>query len=186
MELTVRHAWKKEADLSDLVRIHESHRGGIENDKVCKVTALTDNGTGSTPRYVVVKGQGTGFCDLSPNFLVNHYSEIKEMYVSLGEPEQSLEYIKNHDNEQSKAVKYFVGSIFMNGDTRKAFHVDVNKAYQFELEEARLLGNFLYLARHPDRYAKSLAWAGGIGLVLALLGFSLKDWIVALFSTPNP
>jgi hypothetical protein len=123
MELTVRHAWKKEADLSDLVRIHSSHRGGIENGTVCKVTALSNNGAGQISRYVVVKGQGTGFSDLGPNFVENHYIEIKDMYVSLGEPIQSLEYIKTHESEQNKIGNYLVNSIFMNVDTREAFHV---------------------------------------------------------------
>jgi hypothetical protein len=72
MELTVRHAWNKEANVSDLVRIHESRRGGIENETLCKVTALSNNGTGRISRYVVVKGQGTGFCDLRPNFVEDH------------------------------------------------------------------------------------------------------------------
>jgi len=122
------------------------------------VTALSNNGTGRISRYVVVKGQGTGFCDLRANFVEDHYSsELKEMYVSLGEPAQSLEYIKTQETEQRKIVNYFVGSIFMSEDTRHSFHVGVNKAYPFELEEARLLGNLLYFARHPDRYPKSLA-----------------------------
>ena len=67
MELTVRHAWKREVDIPDLVRIHSSHRGGIENETVCKVTVQSNNRRIS--HYVVVKGLGTGFCDLGPNFV---------------------------------------------------------------------------------------------------------------------
>jgi hypothetical protein len=108
------------------------------------------------------------------------------MYVSLDEPAQSTEYIKTHETEQGKIVNYFVGSIFMNADTRDTFHVGVNKAYQFELEKARLLGNLLYFARHPERYGKLWAWVAAIGLVLTILGYTFKDWIEALFSMPNP
>jgi hypothetical protein len=126
-------------------------RGGIENGKVFKVTALTNDGTGQISRYVFAKGQGTGFCDLGPNFVETHYSEIKEMYVALGESAQSLEFIKTNESEQDKIVNYFKGSIFMNADTRDEFLAAVGKAYQFELEEARLLGNSVYFIRHLDR-----------------------------------
>ena len=77
MELTVRHAWKREVDLSDLVRIHSSHRGGIENETVCKATVESNNRTKRISRYMVVKGLGTGFCDLGPNFVEITIAKLK-------------------------------------------------------------------------------------------------------------
>ena len=180
MELTVRHAWKREVDIPDLVRIHSSHRGGIENETVCKVTNRRIS------RYVVVKGLGTGFCDLGPNFVENHYSDLRLMYVSLGEPARTLGYIKTEEKEQEKIADYLIGSIFMNADTRDAFNVGVNNAYQFELDQARLLGNCFYFIRHPDRYVKLMAWVTAIAFVLGIVGYTFKDWLAALLSTPSP
>jgi hypothetical protein len=56
--------------------------------------------------------------------------------------------------------------------------------YKFELERARLLGNSVYFTRHLDRYAKSLAWGAAIAGVIGIIGYTLKDWIAALFSIP--
>ena len=108
------------------------------------------------------------------------------MYVSLGEPVRTLGYINTEETEQKKIVNYLIGSIFMNADTRDAFNVGVNNAYQFELEQARLLGNCLYFIGHPDRYVKLLAWLAAISFVIGIVGYTFKDWLAALFSTPSP
>lgn len=84
MELTVRHAWKREVDIPDLVRTHSSHRGRIENETVCKVTVQSNNRRIS--HYVVVKGLGTGFCDLGPNRLLGnclYFIRHPDRYVKL-------------------------------------------------------------------------------------------------------
>ena len=55
MRLTVRHA-DDQTMKEDMVRIHRSHRNGIENGKICKLTSLKRESDGDITHYIEVKG----------------------------------------------------------------------------------------------------------------------------------
>ena len=64
----------------------------------------------------------------------------------------------------------------MDGKTRIRLYVNTDKEYDFEVSKAGLSGNLRYFIAHPDRYLRFLAWITVFALVLAILGYSFKDW----------
>lgn len=153
-DLMVRDRFSKDMS-DDLVCTHESNRGGIKNKKVCRLTALTADRDPGKSRYVEVRGIGNRSCDLD-------------------------EYLDVHP-EMPRDFAHYQTSIFMNADTRQRFNFTPGKRYRISLQKAGLYGNCCYFVAHPDRYSKLWPWVALCGLLLAILGYSLKDWIPMLF-----
>jgi hypothetical protein len=154
-DLTVRHRFDDKMAV-DMVRIGDAHRNGIQSGAICRLTAVTNDGDGPISRYVEVKGIGTSPSDVMP-------------------------YLEAHPGE-SIVFADFQNSAFMDDKTRQKFRVTAGKQYKFSIDHARLSGNCWYLIVHPDRYQKLLGWAGFVGVVFGVLGYTLKDWIAAYFS----
>ena len=148
MKLTVRERFDDEMK-DDMVRIDDTHRGGIRSGRVCKLTAVYNESDGATRRYIEVKGIGT-VSDLIP-------------------------YLERHP-KASQTFNDYRDSIFMDGKTRIRLYVNTDKEYDFEVSKAGLSGNLRYFIAHPDRYLRFLAWITVFALVLAILGYSFKDW----------
>ena len=150
MKLTVRSRF--DADMKDdMVRIDRAHRNGIRSGRICKLEAIDNNSDGAITRYVEVRGIGTTLSDLMP-------------------------YLEQNPNEPQDRAAY-TGSVFMDESTRIRFYLDLGKEYQFRISRAGLLGNLRYFIAHPDRYGRTLAWVGIIGVILGVGGYSLKDYL---------
>jgi hypothetical protein len=82
--------------------------------------------------------------------------------------------------DEPKGIDAYKDSVFMNAKTRDKFHVRERKTYQFRIRQAGLWGKFLYFMAYPGRHDNLSVLAGVVGVVLgvlALLGWTLRDWI---------
>ncbi len=182
MELIVRHAWASESRMADVVRIHDSNRGGRRSGKVCKLRAVTNDGDGARCHYVEIRDLGY-ISDLQREYLENVPSSdvndhLRRNHLTLEiAPEPPWQTISS-DNA-GIVFDYLKDSIFMNAKTREKFYVREDQYYQFEIDKSGLFGNCWYFIVHPDRYPRLLAI---VALLLAILGYSLKDWIAAYWA----
>jgi hypothetical protein len=155
MKLTVRSRFDDDMK-DDLVRIDRTHRNGIGSGRICKLESVDNDSDESIARYVEVRGIGTTVSDLMP-------------------------YFERNPTEPQDRERY-ISSAFMDEATRIKFYLKIGGEYEFRISKAGFLGNFRYFVSHPDRYGRTLAWAGIIGVLLAIGGYSLKDW----YLTPMP
>jgi hypothetical protein len=105
----------------------------------------------------------------------NDMVRIDDTHRGGGTVSDLIPYLERHP-KASQTFDDYRDSIFMDGKTRIRLYVNTDREYDFEVSKPGLLGNLRYFIAHPDRYLRFLAWIAIFALVLAILGYSFKDW----------